>query len=455
MYAWSRVTGRLIGQYVLCGLFTVFETTDRAWVARLIVVSGIVVFAFLQWLYFEALGLSWMAALLLALGTSVLPGMLVFGFWITAGSLISAYLASVVAALLTEAALRMKSGYAGMAALIASACAMQVVALLIYQTAAMYFWTLTAAMLATQLLKSARTPFRRLIAYALVGAAPMAGYFLWFKYSGLAAVLKAENPPRGTMFSDFATSFKWFFNVALPRAFSLWFFEFPSALGFVVMAIFIVSLIVVTAGMCWKTWRQGDRTGSLFWFAYPFVILALVLLAYCPMLVTSFRIEVFRSFIPLSALIFLTGAIHLGIILRAASWRPIFKLLAGASFAIGLALYTSNLLTSRMVLPAASEYSFVRTALLRALQSGPTVNRVHAIVPTPIRRFTTDEVYNLTVQFPQNIQPMIQISARELGLQVSGMTSSLQGEPFDGEGALILDFGEVTRMDVWKAMSRD
>ena len=30
------------------------------------------------------------------------------------------------------------------------------------------------------------------------------------------------------------------------------------------------------------------------------------------MLVTTFRLEVFRSLIPLSALIFLTGAIHLG-----------------------------------------------------------------------------------------------------------------------------------------------
>jgi hypothetical protein len=452
MSAWSEVAGRAIGQYVLCGLFSVFPTTDEAWIARTIVVGGIVLFAFLQWMYFETLGLSWGASLLLALGTSTLPGVLVISYWITAGSHIFAYLASVVAALLTEAALPLKNRYA-LAALIASACGLQIVALLTYQTAAMYFWTLTAVMLATRLPRGLRTAAHTLAGYAFVGAVPMAGYFIWFEYiSGLAADLARQDPLRGTIFPDVATTASWFLHAALPRASSLWFLDPPRGFGFAVLIFFFSTLTLPAVSMGFRAWRTGAHARSVLYALYPLVIAILGLLAFSPMLVASFHYEVFRSLIPLSALIFLTAAVHLGMIFRADLWPKSIRIGVVMAITLGLSCLAVNSLLGRMVLPAASEYAFFRSSLLDATRNGHAAGRVHVIVPMKLRELRTDEFDNLSAQRVQDIGPMIQVMSRELALQLSPPSFSFQGEPFDHEGTLILDLAELSKSGLWKSL---
>ena len=498
MYAWSKVTGRPLGQYVLCALFGLFETTEEAWQARLVIVGGIAAFAWLQSIYFQALGISWRGAVALAVGASVLPGILIFGYWITAGSIVFSLLPSVAAALLTAAALRAGEGrarrdgaappgataklvidaaaavlvdpdhvqaaplrraFAQMdvrsAALLAGACGLQVVSLLIYQTQAMYFWALAAVMLATMLARDLRSAVRPLAAYTLVGAGPMAGYFIWFKYfSGFAPVLETSDPQRGRMFQDLAAGVTWFLKEALPRASSLWFWDRPRGFGLAVLAVFVLSLLLLSARLSLMTWRQGDRTGSFLYAVYPLVIVALGFFAFLPMLVTGFRLEVFRSLIPLSALIFLSGVMHLHMLLRVEKWPLSIRRGVAGGFVLGLSCLAADSLVAQMVLPAAAEYSFVRSSLLEAAQNGRAADRVHAIVPRMTLDPKTDEIHRLTVQFTQDIGPMIQAIRRELGFGSVPVpvTYSLEGEPFERDGALVFDFSELSKSGLWKSV---
>lgn len=446
---WSRIGGRPLEQYVLRSLFGMFETVDGAWVARLAIVGGIAIFAFLQSIYFQALGIRWLAALSLSLGTSVLPGMLVYGYWITAGSIVSALVASVAAALFTNAALTPGKGPARRSLLIAGACAFQAIALLIYQTDAMYFWTLSAVMLATLAPGGLRAAVRPLAAYALVGAAPMAAYFIWFRYfSGLAPVLAAADPSRGTMFPNAAATAKWFFGSVLPHASLLWFFDLPHEFGWVVLLACLSVLILLSARLWLTTRRKNDPAGSLLSLAYPFVILVLAIGAFFPMLVTNYYQQVFRSLVPLSALIFLTGTIHLGAALRTERWPPVVKTCLAAGFVIGLSWLASHSLTHRMVVPAVAEYSFVRDSVRQALQRGPRPDWVHVVAAKQRPKYDTDEIDNLLTQ---DLEPMLQAIGHDLGVHLGPMDFSLPGEPFDRDGALVVDLAELSKRGLWKA----
>ena len=457
MYNWSRINGRPLGQYVLCGLFHAFDKTDQAWRSRVVIVGAIIAFAILQWLYFRAVGIHWLTAICFALGTSVLPGLLVFSYWITAGSLIFALLASTVSALLTQAAFTSEGNLSRKVALSAGACTLQVAALLMYQTEAMYFWTLTAVMLAARLPKDLRGAFHPLAGYVLVGAVAMAGYFVWFtRLSGLASELKRADLSRGTMFTGLSDKPKWFIEQALPRASSLWFFDLPRPFVVAVLAVFTVCLIWLSARLWRRTWRQEDRAGSILYAAYPVVIVALALLSFSPMLVTVYSAHTFRSMVPLSALIFLIGAIHIGLVVRAETWPLSIKLCLAAVFVLGLSCLATGSLLRRMVLPAAAEYSFVRNSLLEAARTGHAANRVHAVVPLVTRELYTDEFNGLSAQAGQDLGPMIQVISRDLGLHLGGPASfSLPGEPIERDGALILDFADLSRSGLWKSIQTE
>jgi hypothetical protein len=405
----------------------------------------------LQSIYFEALGINRIACISLALGTSVLPGMLVFGYWITAGSIIFSLLASVAAALLTAIGLRPERGLARLAVFLAGACALQTASLLIYQNAAMYFWALSAAMLATLASKSLRSAVRPLAAYTLIGAGPMLVYFIWFRYlSGLAPFLAAADPQRGRMFRDVAESAKWFFSAVLPNASLLWFFDLPRGFGVAVLLICVSCLILFSVRMCLQAWRKGDRTEVSLYAAYPLVMTALCIGAFFPMLVTGFHLEVFRSLIPLSALIFLTGTIHLGAVLRTARWPPVIKTCLACGFVVILSCFANQSLIGRMVLPAAAEYSYVRNSVREAAQRRRMPDRVQAVAPRQRPKFDTDEIDNLSVQ---DVGPMIQAIEHELGLHLGPVSVSLQGESFNREGALVVDFGELSKSGLWKSAS--
>ena len=453
MYGWSMITGRPLGQYVLCGLFRVFDSVDHAWVARLIVVGGIAAFAWLQAIYFQALGIRWISSVALAFGASVLPGLLVFGYWITAGSIVSSLLASAGAVLLTHAACRKETRLAGRAALIAAAFVYQAAALLIYQTGAMYFWALTGLMLATMLSRGLRNAVRPLAIYTLVGAGSTIGYFIWFEYlSGLAALLRAQDQLRGTMVSDLPATAAWLLKRALPQASSLWLFDLPGRWGFVALTTFVASLTLLSGRMWWITWRQGGKKESLLYAAYPFVIAALGFLAYSPTLMTNFRAETFRSVIPSSALIFLTGAIHLGMLMRAERWPPAVRMCVAAGFVFGVSLLSSDALLTRMVQPAVAEYSFVRSSLWGA-QKGQGVGRVRVVFPRTDLSPSTDEFGRLTIQRPHSVAPMIHVIGRELGLYLGVVSSSAEGEPFNREEALIIDYADLAKTGLWKTLA--
>jgi hypothetical protein len=239
----------------------------------------------------------------------------------------------------------------------------------------------------------------------------------------------------------------------LPKASLLWFFERPPAVGFLVLAVFVLSSVLIAA----RTWRVGERRGdrarTAICAAYPAIIVTLGCLAFLPMLVTNYHIELYRSFIPLSALIFLTGAIHLGRLLHAGRWPPIVKTIAAITFVLGLCAFASVMLVDRMILPAAAEYAFVRASFVEALLQGRTAGSVHAVVPRRTRAFTTDELGNLSVQFPQDVKPMFDAVGREVGWRPLAGSSTLQGEYFELQSALVLDFAELAKSGLWESVA--
>jgi hypothetical protein len=448
MAHWIRIEGRPLEQYVLRGLFGLFDTVETAWLARLAVVGGIVAFAILQSIYFQTLGISWSTAVSLAFGTSVLPGMLVFSYWITAGAIIFSLLLSVVAALLTAYSLQSGKGVARRIAFLVSACLLQTASLLIYQTGAMYFWTLAAVMLATTASTGLTRAVRPLAVYAVVGGCPMLGFFIWFRYlSGLAPLLAATDPRRGRMFPDLAHTAKWFFITALPNASSLWFFDFPRGFGVALLCVWVASLVLFSAPKSLLARRRGDRTEGLLYMAYPLILMALCLGAFLPMLVTGFHLDVFRSLIPLSSLVFLTGTIHLGMILQKGKWPPVFKTCLVSGFVIGLSCLAAQSLTVRMILPAVTEYSFVRDKVREAAHRGWMPDVVHAVAPRHRPKFETDEIDNLAIL---DVGPMIQALSPNLGWHVRTVIFHLEGEWFDRTGAFVVDFGELAKMGLWK-----
>jgi hypothetical protein len=452
-FHWHLISGRPLQGYALCGLFHILDRTGDAWISRLIILSGIILFAVLQWMYFRALGLRWITAVCFALGTSVLPGMLVIGYWITAGSIIPALVATTTAALLTQAAIASGGTFARKVALLAGACALQVIALLNYQTEAMYFWTLTAVMLAVQSAKGVRAVLRSLATYTLVGVVPMAGYFIWFTWiSGWATELKRTEPLRGTMFTQLPYTAKWFLEKALPRAASLWWFDLPRGFGVAVLALFTVCLIVISMQGWRISRRQGDRVEGLLRGAYPVAMMAMGLLSFSPMLVTAFNARVFRSMVPLSGFMFLVGAIHLAAVARVDLWPQRVKLCLAGGFALCISCLASGSLATRMVLPAAAEYSFVRNSLLGAARTGSAPGGVHAIIPLVTHELYTDEFNGLSAQSGQVLRPMIQVLAGEVRLPVSATSFSLPGEPLERAGSLIIDFAELSRSGLWRSV---
>jgi hypothetical protein len=254
------------------------------------------------------------------------------------------------------------------------------------------------------------------------------------------------------MFPGFATTASWFLHAVLPRASSLWFLDLSSGLGFAILILFLSTLILPAVYMGFAAWRQGDHAGSFLYALYPVVIVILGLLAFSPMLIASFHYEVFRALIPLSALIFLTGAVHLSMIFRADLWPTSIRLGAVMGITLGLSCLAVDSLLGRMVLPAAAEYTFFRSSLLEATRRGPASSRVHVIVPMKLRELGTDEFDNLSAQRVLNIGPMVQVMSRELALQLGLPSFTFQGEPFDHEGTVILDLAELSKSGLWKSL---
>ena len=454
MYEWSWMSGRILDAYSLCGLFDVFDKTADAWRGRLIVIGAIIAFAVLQWFYFRAAGVDWLAAVCFALGTSLLPGMLVLGYWLTAGSIVFALIASVTAALLTQTAVSSGGKVAKKAALIAGACGFQVVALLIYQTHGMYFWTLTAVMLAIEIRNGVRAIVRPLAIYIFVGFVPMVGYYIWFtRISGYAEVLKRHDPLRGTMFTDLSGKARGLLEWVLPRAASLWFIDLPNSLGTIILAAWSICVILHLVQLLRHYRQQEDRRSAKLFLLYPVILASLGLLSFSPMLVTAYGTLTYRSMIPLSAFLFVIGAIHLGVVARIETWPVMVRIGLATCFGLGVSSLASSSLMSRMVLPAAAEYSFVRNSMTEVAHLEPAPRKAQAVVPLVRQQLLTDEFGGPSSRSGQVLAPMVQIMASEKGLQLGTVPFSLPGEPFEKEGILVLDFAQLSKSGMWGAVS--
>src|ERR1039458_6372337 len=160
-----------------------------------------------------------------ALGVSMLPCMLVAGFWLGASFIVFSFIAASIAAELCRRA-TLSGSLPAVARLICCAIACEFSGFLIYQTGAMYFWAITACTV-TIVMRDGRLreAVRTAGVFAIAGSTAMVSYLVWFKYlHGYAAALQAAEPSRGTMFASLTVNLRWFVTDALPRAGTLWIF---------------------------------------------------------------------------------------------------------------------------------------------------------------------------------------------------------------------------------------
>ena len=278
-------------------------------------------------------------------------------------------------------------------------------------------------------------------------------YFIGFKIIS-GADLARVNPERGVLFHDLIGSFNWFIQYPLPRALHLWFVQ-PSnswtALPIVTLIAYVASLAIFTYSLFF---RKNNPPFSLPVLIYIPVTLLLGLACFFPMLVSSFRLEVFRSLTPLSSFIFSIIVIQfwLSFSNKEVHSKNINYSIAMAMFVV--TLISQNAMLSKIIMPKYVEVQYIKNTMKSAKEAGFSHVPVHIIVPKLIEPWNTDEVGYLTSSFSQDVYPMIKTIRDELMLLRVTISHSELGEDFDPGGKIVIDLSVIPNAGISKALEK-
>jgi hypothetical protein len=449
MYPWFNIMGRPLGHLILCFVYSIFDTVASAIIARFVVVAAIAAFALLQFRHFLHVGLGAPCAGALALGLTLLPSTLVSGYWLGASFIVFALAAANIAG---ELCIRASSHPSSRVAcgLTLAAFVAEFTAMLIYQTGAMYLWTLAAISLAVRVRNDElRAGTRTSAVFVLVGTSAMAAYLFWFRVlSGNAKILLSRDPQRGAMFASVWTNLRWFLDEVLPRASSLWIMDgrAHSTFGIAMTTAFIV----ISVGFAILIWRRKHSLTLL--IGYPVALAGLVLAAYSPMLAADFRLAVYRSMAPVSGIVFATTLVHLSAAPTIRKWSISLQYGMACVFSLAIAYIAGNTVLRTLVVPQTIEYSYVRSAIVDAIQRPNRPGTVRVIAPGVGVDVNTDEAWYPTSGFPADLDAMVRTVARDLNWFDPKIEHISSPEEFNGDGVLI-DFFQMSRSGLWKVSS--
>ena len=455
MREWFQIMGRPIGHELLCLQYKLVENIEAGWRGRLVTVGALSVLLLCTSVFLRRHGYPAGLAVAIALGVTVLPGCLVFAFWLGSGFVVFGLLAAAVSALLCQTALMRKSPYGpGFWLLLLLAAIVESTAFLIYQTAGMFFLVFAAVALANRYSGSIGSLFRTGFVYGLVVVTASCAYFVGFSYM-VADRLAQANPERGVSVANLWDSTHWFFTSALMRALRIWFANsvaawIPWCVGLAFIVAFL-AFVVVRMRISEGCHLAALKAGAI----YAGLMFVLGIGCFSPMLLASFRLEVFRSLVPLSAFVVVLTSTHTWLIVRSTElrWSVAGRLLLPVVVALGF--FTHNMLLETITLPRSAEVTFLRDTMRAAASMGRGSWPVHVIVPKITYSWRTDEIGSLSAHFHQDVVPMLSLIRSELKLPQVPITTSVPGEPLDARAQVVADLSVLALTGIDAATKKE
>lgn len=435
---WFYLLGRPLGNAFLCVQFNSFSGIDGAYLSRLETIIGVTLLLGIIYRFLRNENLPREFSAFVALGVVLLPGVLVTIFWLGAGFIAFSLLLSAYAALLCQRALRQDKKGNGFYGLLLGAAVSELAAAYTYQTGAMMFLVLSAVVTMHVVKEGRRYSdfWRSLLVYGGVFLVSNLVYFSWFKFS-IAEKLAKVDPERGTLFHNLISGMEWFAQEALPRALQLWFIDASANWASYFFGIcFVVALVGFTL---LRLYRKERRQSALWIVGYVAVIVLLGVGCFLPMIVSSFRLAVFRSLIPLSAFVFVMTSVQLFLLGKERGYSVLWGRLGLGGMMIGIGLVSHNMLRDEMVVPRNAEIQELRRVMDDAKTAGREREPVYVIVPAKVNPWKTDEVGALSVSFPQDVFPIVNNIRNDMELPPVKVMHGFPGDKFDPTGKVVAD----------------
>lgn len=444
MYHWCSIMGRPLGHLMLWLQFKLVNGTSQQCAARLIALVGVVGLLLATYTFLRKENIPNSLSSFLALGVAALPGVLISIAWIGAGFIIYSLCFPSISALLCQHALKLKARKShGYWCLLTISSILLILSSLIYQTGTMFFIVFVAVYWALHW--SRRDPYALNNTFTLLSVLFVANvvYFIGFK-ALVGSELASADPQRGVFFDTLGEGLVWFFHLALPRALSLWTIQ-PSygwnLLPCIASTIFLASVVTFLI----FTYRlQPTLFHVMLILLYLPSTFVLGIACYIPMLISNFRLEVYRSMVPLSTYAFVITCIHLWVVLsRAIVSVKYISSITIAVFSFLIAFNANNAMREKIVATKSAEVQFMRQKMQQIKDSGLEGNPIHVIIPILNEPWNTDEIGSLSITCVNDIQPMISIIRRELKLPDILISNSKIGETYNLDGTEVIDGRDV------------
>jgi hypothetical protein len=260
----------------------------------------------------------------------------------------------------------------------------------------------------------------------------------------VADKLSQVDPSRGSLFNNVSEAFLWYFNQALPRSFTLWFIK-PS-LGWdlystTVLIIFILSTFfsILIIFKKFFLFKRILFTGFYNLFSYSVLVVT-----YAPVIISNFRLEVYRSSLVLSAYIFSIIAIQVWMILFRYNEvnKKIISLVLIFSLSISFICY--QLMHNQIVRPKFYEYTKLRSIISmidpNSVMSGLPM---HLIIPRQLEPWNTDEVGRISSEFTDEIDIMMSVIRSNSNLRPVPVSYSYSDPDITLNNRIIIDLRDI------------
>jgi rubredoxin len=438
---WGYLLGRPLAPVIACFQFDLFQSIKDAYLARIVSFLGVAALFVAIYEFLRREDYPESLSAFIAFGCVTLPGALVTAYYLSAGFIAFSFLASVIAALLGQVALKQIATDKGPYVFMIASGFMQIVSASIYQTGAMFFLVCAAAAMAHSFKRRDSLLIRSSFVYGIIFIAANLIYFSVFKYFVGAEL--AQRNVRGIFFSQTDSSFIWFFQTVLPRALNLWFIG-ESAVWIQMLTgfFFFASLLLYIISILHK---EFNRRKIFLGISYVIVILLMGIVCFSPVLISAYRWDIFRNLVPLSSFIIAVTCVHLWLVYpRLKQHVSIVILIVSAMLFI--TFISHNVLFRMMILPKSAEVSYIKDVMWKAKASKQDNFPVHIVIPWIKDTWGTEEIGLLSTSFYAygDLYSMISHVRRELKLPEVPMTYNMAGDYFNAQDIVVVDISTIT-----------
>ena len=443
---WFNNLGRPFGFAILHLQYKLMASLHYTFIGRLITVFILISLINIIYSLLIKEGLPKLASFFIAFGIGVLPGALTSIAWVGSGFIISSLFISSIAFWFCQKFFASSTeGQCIKYFYLFMTIVLQISAALIYQTGSMFFLVFLVIIFIINCYKNIEikvtfcTALKQMLFFLLSSII----YFIGFKYLAEDRLLQID-PTRGSLFNNIPNALLWFFDQPLSRSLELWFIR-PS-LGWSIYSYTVISIFLITTFL--SSLRSSRRyflsKKIIFIIFYNLFIYSVGIVCYLPVLISSFRLEVYRSSFVLSAYIFSIIVVQ--------SWMLFvgFNALNKKIISVLLILTTSitflcyrNML-NEIVLPKYYEYIKLATAMSMidpntSMASAP----IHLIVPKQLEAWNTDEIGHISSEFTDEIAIMMDVIRSNANLKSVPISFGFDNVDFTNNNSIVIDLRDI------------